>query len=270
MGSNIRTRRSASVKAGHSRVLRWQFVIVGLVTVLAGCGASATSAPGEVSDEVATPTTAEVPEELALADVNLAIDGDTGAAVRAGESVQIDHLLYNDAPTSRSISLVVQNTDLDVELSASSLRVGADEVVTITTTVDVPESGVVDDVFIYELMAVDPKDLDQRSVTEVRLIITEPVGDRPTVGRASGVIDTSEKAIVYVLNSASDADEDLDFTSLRVVAGGFKSADMIADPNGTITYFPFLNVEGEDKVLYEICDKEQRCDTGVLTVTVGG
>ena len=115
----------------------------------------------------------------------------------------------------------------------------------------------------------DPRDIDDRSVTEVRLLVEDPEGERPTVGVANGVTDTNEKTIVYVLNAAKDSDEDLDFSSVRIVAGGFKSADMIASVDGTITYFPFLNVEGEDKVLFEICDQEQRCDTGVMTVTVG-
>ena len=72
--------------------------------------------------------------------MNVELSGDTGAIVRAGETVQIDHLLYNAASVSRSISVVLRNTELEVEVSASSLKLGAGEVVSITTSVDVPES----------------------------------------------------------------------------------------------------------------------------------
>ena len=66
-----------------------------------------------------------------------------------------------------------------------------------------------------------------------------------------------------------DPDGDLDIASLRVIAGGWLADQITGNGNGTITYVPFANVEGVDVVMYEMCDAESRCDTGLITITIG-
>lgn len=255
---------------------------LGSTILLTACGGGAETAAPLPSDEVEAPeptatpeptvpaTTAGAPEDLALTDTDVLLRGDTGALVAPGESVRIEHLAYNGAQGSRSFRFQVVRSDLDVETSISSLRLSAGESVLVASSVTIPEDAAVGDVFTFEVVAVMSDDLSQRAAVEVRLLVADPAGTRPTVNDAEAETETNEKVIVYLFGAARDADNDLDVASLRVVGGGFRSADIVAGSDGTITYFPFQNVTGRDRVLFEICDSEGRCDTGTLTIDVNG
>ncbi len=245
--------------------------IVAFALILAACGGGEAAAPEPTPTDSPAPTaTATAPDELALLQTEVGLDGDTYALVQPGETVEIDHLLYNRSTAARSMTFRIRDTDLDVSLALTSLRVGPEEAIHFTSTVAVPDTAKVGDVLDYTVLAAVSSDTDQRAVMTVKLEVTDAVGQRPEIGPHRGQTETNEKVTLYVLTGADDADGDLDFSSLRIVAGGFRAADLVARPDGTIVYLPFQNVTGTDLVLYELCDSEQRCDTNVITIDVAG
>ncbi|MGI9623344.1 MAG: Ig-like domain-containing protein [Acidimicrobiales bacterium] len=239
------------------------------IVAVASCGGDpgvdeAEDAPAE---QVATPV---APDELALSGAELEVAGDEGALVRAGETVSMLHLVYNDAPTARSLGFRVE-TELDdpeIELSVRSVRVGSGEVLTFESSVDVPAKADVGDVLEYEVIVVNVDDINERGSSTVKLLVVEAEGDRPVAGPDAGTTTTNERIISYVVRDDSDADGDLDLQSLRVIAGGFLAAELTSNSTGTITYVPFANVIGSDVVLYEICDSEERCATAPLSIQI--
>lgn len=246
-------------------------MIVASALTLAACGGGEAAAPESTPTDRPVPTaTATAPDELALLQTEVGLDGDAYALVQPGETVEIAHLLYNRAASARSMTFRIRDTELDVSLALTSFRVGPEEVVHFTSTVVVPDTAKVGDMLEYSVLAAVSSDTDQRAVMTVKLEVTSAEGKRPEVGPHRGQTETNEKVTLYVLTGADDADGDLDFSSLRIVAGGFKAADLVAKPDGTIVYLPFQNVTGRDLVLYELCDGEQRCDTNVITIDVVG
>ncbi len=212
--------------------------------------------------------TPSAPDELALLETEVRLEGDVYAVVQPGETVEIDHLLYNRAFAARSVGFRVRDTELDVSLGLTSLRVGSEETIHFTSTVEIPETAKIGEVLSYSVLAAVSSDTDQQDMTTVRLKVTGADGDRPTISPHRGQTETNEKVTLYVLTGADDSDGDLDFASLQIVAGGFKAADLDARPDGTIVYLPFRNVTGKDLVLYELCDAQERCDTNVITIDV--
>lgn len=259
---------------------RMAAIALGTTLLLTACGGADEAATPPRSDNVEppAPTAApgetgaaeETPDSLAMSESEVLLRGDTGALVAPGEAVVLDHLVYNDAPGPRSMRIQVLETDLDVTTDLSSVRLGAGESVEVSTTVQVPADAAVGEVLSFEMVAVMSDDISQRATQEVRLLVADPAGERPEVANAVAETATNEKVVVYLFGAASDVDGDLDVASLRVVGGGFRSSDVVTGTDGTITYFPFQNVVGEDKVLFEICDGEGRCDTGTLTIDVNG
>lgn len=209
---------------------------------------------------------------LALAgdELELELSGESKVAVVPGESVELNHLLYNRSPGTRSITFRIQDADLDVSLPLSSARVAAQEVLLFTSAITVPDDAAVGESYLYRVTATVSTDVDQQTFMEIRLVVSEAGGTRPSIVSNSASTGTNEKLVVYVLTAASDPDDDIDFSSLRIVAGGFKSSGVSASADGTITYLPFQNVTGDDVVLYELCDNQGRCTTGALGISVRG
>ncbi len=253
--------------------MRWTLVASVFMLVLAACGGGAAEpeaapTPAATTEPTATPTPEE-PEELALVEGDLVLEGDTGVLVTPGETVVVDHLLRNEAVTARSVGLRVSNEDdLEVDLSFANKRVARESAELLQSTVTVPEDLSVGDVVTYEVIAVNVNDIDERAATTVQLLVTDAVGSRPVVGADAGNTATNERGLIWAIGDDADPDDDLDPSSVRVIAGGWL-ADEIIGVDGAITYVPFANVEGEDLVLYEVCDAESRCGTGVITVTIG-
>ncbi len=258
--------------------MREKLIIVAVFAVLTlGCGGTGGSEPGTLAPTAPvadpSPTPEPAPADLALADPDVAISGDTGALVVPGETVTIDHLVYNSGSGARSMGFRTHQDDettVQPELSATSVRIGGGEVLVLTSTVTVPGSATVGDVFVYDVIGVNVDDITQRSTLPVQLLVVDAVGSRPSVGANSGVTDTDEKVLVYVIGDDSDPDGDLDISSLRVIGGGFLAAEISGAGDGTITYLPFANVAGSDVLLYEVCDSEERCGTATVTIDVRG
>lgn len=253
--------------------MRWTLVASVFTLVLAGCGGGAAepeAAPTAPATLGPTATaTPEEPEELALVESDLLLEGDTGVLVTPGETVVVDHLLRNEAVTARSVGLRVSTEDdIEVELSFESKRVARESTELLQSTLTVPDDVSVGDVLTYEVIVLNVNDIEERAATTVQLLVTDAVGSRPVVGADAGSTATNERVLIWAIGDDSDPDDDLDPSSVRVIAGGWL-ADQIIGADGAITYVPFANVEGDDMLLYEVCDAESRCGTGVITVSIG-
>lgn len=260
---------------------RSALVFFSVLVVLAACGGSsdpeaapAPEAPTSTPDEGAGDgLDADAPDELAFAESDVTIEGDTGVLVTPGETVNVDHLVFNTAGRSRSVAYRADLDDdvpLQIELSGDSSRLSTGEIESLVSTVTVPADAAPGTVFEYRVVAVNTEDISERSVTTVQLLVTEATGQRPDAGPDAGLTTTNERVLVYVVGDDTDPDGDLDIASVRVIAGGFSADSLEGDGNGTITYVPFANVVGDDVVMYEVCDSEQRCDTGLISITVEG
>lgn len=244
-----------------------------ILLLLAACGQADGPVPDAASqspDE--TPTIGEEPPaEIALSESDeIVIEGDTGVLATPGEVVVVDHVLRNSAPTARSVGLRFDaDIDLAVEVSTRSARLKRDEVVGVQSTVTIPDDAEVGDVLSYDIVAVNVDDVTERSTTTVNVLVVDAAGRRPSVGDDAGATGTNEQVFVFALGDDTDPDGDLDAASLRVIAGGWLADEITGNGNGTISYVPFANVEGVDVVVYEVCDGENRCDTGLITITIG-
>ncbi len=209
---------------------------------------------------------------LALVDSDIEIVGDTGLLAVAGEQIEVDHLVHNAAAGSRSVAFRIEDPDeigLDVEVSTRSKRMKAGQVESVTSRVTVPGNAPDGAVYEYTVIALNVDDIDQRSHTTVQVLVVDAVGARPDVGPDAGITEPNERVLVYVIGDDTDPDDDLDITSVRVIAGGFMADELTVPDDGFVAYIPFANVTGLDAVLYEVCDAESRCDTGVVTIEVG-
>ena len=247
-------------------------------TWLAACGGGSEPAaqPGPAATPTPTvhdepPTTP--PDELSFVAGDVQLEGDTGVLAIPGEAVAVDHLAFNSAARTRNVAYRVEIDDespLDVELSRSSSRLEGGEIESVVSTVTVPDDAAVGQVFEYRVTAVNTDDIAERSSTTVQVLVVDATGSRPDAGPDAGVTSTNQRVLVYVVGDDRDPDGDLDIASVRVIAGGFSADSLISDGNGTITYVPFANVVGDDVVMYEVCDGEDRCDTGLISITVEG
>lgn len=249
-------------------------VLLILVLGAAACGQDSAPAPQAAEpaaeETTATPTAAP-PEEIALAETTaFAIEGDTGVLATPGESIVVEHLIRNNAATARSVGLRSDSdADIEIEVSTRSIRVQRNEIVTVQSSLTVPEDAEVGDVISYDVIAVNVDDIFEKSVTSVQVLVSDATGQRPAVGDDAGRTETNEQVFIFATGDDTDPDGDLDLSTLRVIAGGWLADQITGTGSGTIGYVPFANVEGVDVVMYEVCDAEGRCDTGLITVTIG-
>ncbi len=235
-----------------------------------------TSAPALV-----TPAGSDgAPDEIALVDPELVIEGAAAIQVAAGETVTVHHAVHNQSDADRSLGFRHRHhgdadaaepggaEPFEVELSHTTIRVDAQEVLALTSVVEVPDDAAPGDVLAYDVVVVDVDDITRRHATTVELTVAEAEGVRPQLGADTGVTTTNKTVLVYVVGDDRDPDGDLDLASLRVVAGGFRADEATSTVAGTVTYVPFANVTGTDIVIYELCDHEGRCSTAPLTILV--
>lgn len=250
--------------------------VCALTMTAAACGGG--DAPQAGEPVPVTPTGADEATELpvdqpvlALEDTTVSLSGARKVLAVAGETVVVDHLLYNNVSDDRrsvAIRASAEEGSPEPGLSAKSVRLDAEAFIKFTTSLVVPEDAEVGATYRYEVLAVVSEDITQRSSLVVDVEVIAEGGTRPDVTNNGGRTSTNEKVTVYVVGDDTDADSDLDYSTLRVIGGGFRAASVTGSPNGTIEYVPFANLIGTDALIYELCDTTGRCDTGVVTVTV--
>lgn len=97
-----------------------------------------------------------------------------------------------------------------------------------------------------------------------------PVGDPPVAGDDGTSTDEDTAVVIDVAGNDTDPDGDntLDLTTVTTVAPGPAAGTTIDNDDGTITYTPNPNTNGEDTFDYTICDDTGLCDTATVSVTV--
>ncbi|TXI80857.1 MAG: DUF11 domain-containing protein, partial [Flavobacteriales bacterium] len=101
----------------------------------------------------------------------------------------------------------------------------------------------------------------------------EPVNDPPVANNDAVTIAEDGQATLSVVTNDNDIADGgaLDLTSLTVIEGP-NSGTAVANGDGTITYTPGPNFNGNDTVTYRICDLgtplPALCSTAILVITV--
>ncbi len=83
-------------------------------------------------------------------------------------------------------------------------------------------------------------------------------------------VSSGESVDIYVLANDTDADDNLDISTLSITAAPNSSAgSATVNSDGTITYDANSSYAGTDTFTYEICDDLNACDTADVDVTIG-
>lgn len=209
----------------------------------------------------------EEPTQLAFVDADLQLASATDVRVRPGESVVLDHLVYNTTGGAASVRFgAIAPPGIVVDVSTTSIRLASEETFAFTSTVQVPDAAEPGDIIDLDVQAAALGG-DAPARNTITLTVSDQEGERPGATTTSGVTTTNEKILVYVLGSVSQTSDGLDPSSLRVLWPGFRSDEATA-ANGTVTYYPYLNVTGSDLVLFEVCSTTGWCDTGTIAIEV--
>ncbi len=92
------------------------------------------------------------------------------------------------------------------------------------------------------------------------------VNDPPDAVNDTASTDEDVPVTIPVLNNDSDPDSDpLTVTTVSDPPNG----SVTINPDGTVTYTPDPNYNGEDSFTYTICDPDNACDTATVTITIG-
>src|ERR687891_714430 len=94
------------------------------------------------------------------------------------------------------------------------------------------------------------------------------VNDPPVANDDAATTDEDTPVVIDVLANDTDADGNLDPSSVSVTGGPFNGSAAV-NPNGTITYTPDPDFNGSDSFSYEVCDTAPACDTATVLITVG-
>jgi LPXTG-motif cell wall-anchored protein len=99
-------------------------------------------------------------------------------------------------------------------------------------------------------------------------VTVDPVDDPPVA--VDDVVSTDEDVavVVDVLANDSDADGDLDPTSVSVVSGPTNGSVTVDPVTGEVTYVPDPDFAGSDEFTYQVCDTAGSCDVATVDVVV--
>ena len=97
-----------------------------------------------------------------------------------------------------------------------------------------------------------------------------PVNDAPVTQAVLDVTDEDSPVTINPLGNDSDADGDLDVTSVTIASAPANGTAFVNPINGNITYTPNQDFNGEDTFVYEVSDLGTPLPalTGSSTVTV--
>jgi gliding motility-associated-like protein len=120
------------------------------------------------------------------------------------------------------------------------------------------------DQFIYQLC-----DIDNDCDTAIVYITVKPVDDQPIANRdlASTNEDTPLNSTV-VPNDVMSGDGGNTFNNACAVCTNTSNGTLVFNPDGTYTYTPNANYNGNDQFIYQLCDIDNDCDTAIVYITV--
>ena len=120
------------------------------------------------------------------------------------------------------------------------------------------------DSFTFEVCDPHPNECGTATVT----INVTPVPDSPVANNDTSTLPEDGLVTINVPGNDSDADGDLDLTSVTIVSQPANGTVSVNPITGVITYKPDLNYNGQDTFTYQICDSVNECDTATVTVNV--
>jgi hypothetical protein len=124
------------------------------------------------------------------------------------------------------------------------------------------------DSFVYQICdSGSPVLCDTASVT----VIVDAVNDPPVANDDSASTPEDTAVTVDVAANDSDLDGNLDPTSTNNTCASCSepsNGSLVNNGNGSFTYSPDLDFNGLDSFVYQICDTELLCDTGIVTISI--
>ena len=106
--------------------------------------------------------------------------------------------------------------------------------------------------------------------TAIVVITVSPVNDAPVANDDTATTDEDTPVVIDVLSNDTDADGNLDETSVTVVTPPTNGTATVDPVTGEITYTPNPDFHGTDTLVYSICDTGMPvlCDTAIVVITV--
>lgn len=259
--------------------MSWVGVLLACALLGAACGGAGTTegtaetdaTPAEVVAPSAQPTNndpGEASEDLPFVSALLELQGDTEVRMTPGEIITMEYALHNATDRAQRFTLFATSSG-DIErpaLERETVRLDPRAVTSFTAELVVPESAEVGDRFSVDVLAALSG--ADRSVVTTDVVVVDAQGSRPVAAPDSAVAPNSQQTSGFVIVNDTDPDGDIDFSTARLVSPGFRSAEAAITNMGSFTYLPFNNVSGQDLVIYEVCDKEGRCDTAIVSITI--
>jgi hypothetical protein len=99
-------------------------------------------------------------------------------------------------------------------------------------------------------------------------VTVTPVNDPPYAQDDDVTTREETQLSIDVAANDSDADGDLDLSTIVVTAGPTHGTATVDPATGAISYLPNTDFYGTDTLTYEICDVNGACDTATVTVDV--
>ncbi len=108
------------------------------------------------------------------------------------------------------------------------------------------------------------------TIVAIIIIPVDAENEAPNGNNDYATIAIDETATINVLHNDSDSHDDNEALSVTDILDQPTNGTVELNADGTITYTPNEGYEGCDEFSYEVCDSEGFCDTGNVSVLVGG
>ncbi|MDF3026439.1 MAG: outer rane adhesin like protein [Fluviicola sp.] len=215
-----------------------------------------------------------------ICDTGMPVLCDTALVIITVNPINDGPTANGDATTTNEDTPVVvdvpsNDTDLDGNLDETSVTVvtpPSNGTVTvdpvtgeITYTPDANFNGI--DTLVYSICDTGMPVLCD---TALLIITVNPIIDAPVANDDNATTNEDTPVVVDVPSNDTDADGNLDETSVTVVTPPSNGTVTVDPVTGEITYTPDSGFSGNDTLIYSICDTGMPvlCDTALLIITV--
>ncbi len=188
----------------------------------------------------------------------------------------------NDAPiilsqvnginTNEDESVVISLTDLEVEDVDNE---SSDFVLTLYSGDNYSISGntVIPTSNYFGTLSVDATISDGESENNISnrfainvLVVSQ--NDAPVTEDFSVATPENQSITINLIDHISDVDDNLDLSTLAIISEVSNGSVQFTSSTGQVIYTPNSSYFGSDQFTYEICDDNEICSSGVVTITV--
>ncbi|AEA45325.1 tandem-95 repeat protein [Fluviicola taffensis] len=215
-----------------------------------------------------------------ICDTGMPVVCDTALVIITVTPVNDGPVANEDAATTNEDTPVVidvpsNDTDVDGNLDNTSVTVvtppsnGTVTIDPVTGEVTyTPDSGFSgNDTLIYSIC-----DTGMPVICDTTFVIitVTPVNDAPVANEDTATTDENTPVVIDVPSNDTDSDGNLDNTSVTVVTPPSNGTVTIDPVTGEVTYTPNPGFNGNDTLIYSICDTGMPvlCDTAMIIITV--